>query len=580
MNYYNKNKNALNKNYPSIKTLLNKMEHQFEIEGNIVKNLVTGEEFLYKNFNQIVDVDYNNRSQIIFVGLQGTVNNIGRCEKIIIIEPNMSVFYALLHEFDFSDTFKRDNLIIIFQQLSSVFQAVNEFVDIQLNRVPEIVDNSYYKNNYPDMSKNLIDEIQNGLQYKRINLITNIRHSRKWRNNIIGNISNILDSPKADDFFDDLSGIPAIVVSNGPSLDKNIEDLKQAKDKAIIISAGSSTKALLNHGIEPDIVVSIDGKVENWEIHFEDIVDKIDDTILASELGNQYMINRNWKGPQLFFTMKRNFSGWIEDLKGEYETIRTGGTVAHSSAYLAYKLGCDPIVFVGQDLAFTDDKYHSEKSGYDGKEFDDYDTVEIDGWDGKVKTTKKYKTMIAYFESLFEQFDCKVIDATEGGCNFKGAENKKLKDVIDSFEGEINAKEILDELYKNKKPRFEDYKEDAQDKMAKTLQEINQAIDIAHKIILEVRGLISNLDDNGNWDNTRLSELENKIDQFDNVKYFTERVLIPEIMEYNEATKRMYLSEKNKQEKILRKYNEYRRAFKKELENCRDMILDEYSYVE
>lgn len=53
--------------------------------------------------------------------------------------------------------------------------------------------------------------------------------------------------------------IPTIVVSAGPSLNKNIMDLKKAVGKACIIATDTAMKPLLNAGIIPNLFVIIDG---------------------------------------------------------------------------------------------------------------------------------------------------------------------------------------------------------------------------------------------------------------------------------------------------------------------------------
>jgi len=47
-------------------------------------------------------------------------------------------------------------------------------------------------------------------------------------------------------------------VSTGPSLDKNIDLLKEAKGRALIISAGSALRPLLMRNIKPDFFAIID----------------------------------------------------------------------------------------------------------------------------------------------------------------------------------------------------------------------------------------------------------------------------------------------------------------------------------
>ena len=51
-----------------------------------------------------------------------------------------------------------------------------------------------------------------------------------------------------------------ILVSAGPSLNKNIMELKKAKNKAFIVATDTAVKPLLKAGIEPDLMVMVDGE--------------------------------------------------------------------------------------------------------------------------------------------------------------------------------------------------------------------------------------------------------------------------------------------------------------------------------
>ncbi|HID47783.1 MAG TPA: DUF115 domain-containing protein [Methanothermococcus okinawensis] len=61
-----------------------------------------------------------------------------------------------------------------------------------------------------------------------------------------------------------IEGKTVYVVGAGPSIKRHIKILKTLKDRGVIISADGATKALLEEGILPDIVVSdLDGDMES-----------------------------------------------------------------------------------------------------------------------------------------------------------------------------------------------------------------------------------------------------------------------------------------------------------------------------
>ncbi|WP_373845633.1 6-hydroxymethylpterin diphosphokinase MptE-like protein, partial [Clostridium sp.] len=69
------------------------------------------------------------------------------------------------------------------------------------------------------------------------------------------NMKKLIESPSIECVKDKYKDIPAIIVSAGPSLDKNISELKRAEGKALIIATDAVLTTLKNHGIVPDAVV-------------------------------------------------------------------------------------------------------------------------------------------------------------------------------------------------------------------------------------------------------------------------------------------------------------------------------------
>src|SRR5205085_7846355 len=64
--------------------------------------------------------------------------------------------------------------------------------------------------------------------------------------------------------------------------------------------------------------------------------------------------------------------------------IRQGATVAHLAYYLAEHLGCDPIIFVGQDLGFSDGLCYAPGTSYEDvwrPELSRFCTVEMKQWE-------------------------------------------------------------------------------------------------------------------------------------------------------------------------------------------------------
>ncbi len=508
-------------------------------------------------------------------------------DKIIIIEPYISIFYTALNFIDLSTLLKNKRIVFIINANLEIFDVINRNISLSLAKelafLEQIPSLKLFDKDYDKIYK----EIKEAINYKKISLATDIQQARKWRNNIIINLSYIFKSPKADDFFGMFEGIPAICVSAGPSLDKNIEEIKNAEGKALIMCVGTALKALLKHNINPDIVVSMDGDEANFK-HFKDITE-MPDTYLFAELGNYYQIQRKWNNKQVFFTMKRNFSGWVEKLKGEYTPIKTGGTVAHSMIDLAYKLGADPIVLVGQDLAYAEGRTHASGTTYEGQKAENNKMIEVEGINGDtVSTSKSFLSMLSYFNNYFSKHtDRTYIDATEGGAKINHTQIMSLKEAIGIYTSnldEVNVKEKLEKVYLTEKPDWKRTFLELNNHMEDTLDQLNNTISISKEQLTFLKSVEKRLKYKENiLDRERdkiekeLLSYENKLKNNSYIKYFIERILIIESMKYEEVKGSYYIDKKQGFEEKMKYYRSYRVNYLKELEKCRNIFMQLYT---
>ena len=506
-------------------------------------------------------------------------------DKLIIIEPYMSIFYTALNFIDLTSLFQKKNLIYIVNNNSSLFDVIRAYFSISLEKDLSFLENSPSIKLFEKEYKNIYQQIREGINYKKVKLTTDLVTAQAWRNNTIKNLHYIFKSPKADEFFGEFEKFPAICVSAGPSLDKNINKIKKAEGKAIIMCVGTALKALLKNDIEPDIVVTIDHSENNYK-HFKDI-NNIPDSILFVEFANNFKINNKWGEKQVFFTMKRNFSGWIENLKGNYSVIKTGGTVAHSMVDLAYKFGADPIVLVGQDLAFFEDKTHASGTTYEGQKVNNNNLLKVEGIKKNyVLTDKSFMTMLSYFNNYFaKRPDRTFIDATEGGAKIKHTKIMKLNNVINDYcidKDKMNVKEILKDKFKKYKPDFQ--KKNLETAIEKFLKELDEGIKLTKEQLNKIKNKENEIKHVNNISELSpqkfqkvLKSYENKLKSLDSAKYCTEGILIPESMKYKEVKAKYYLDKIKEFKEKLKYYRNYRVRYLQELEKSRKLLVDLYT---
>src|SRR5690606_28441693 len=120
---------------------------------------------------------------------------------------------------------------------------------------------------------------------------------------------------------------------------------------------GSSFNPLLDFGIEPDLIVSIDGGEANYT-HFAGREIKAP---LAFAPVIHPRILEEYSGPLLPMPMDQGLYNYILECSGNSaEFLPAGPSVANTTLALMAEMGFNPIILVGQDLAFPGDQYHAE----------------------------------------------------------------------------------------------------------------------------------------------------------------------------------------------------------------------------
>ena len=194
-------------------------------------------------------------------------------DYIHIVEPDFELFFASLFCIEWDVIIQRidDSLGCLFIHLGISYE---NFFDSLYKVVQDIgafsISKTFCYQHYPNKELNsLISnffkqfyQFQNGFGFYN-DAVTSIAHTIKHMN------SNLPFWISDNVVADDVAEIPVFVVGNGPSLDSAEELLRQNKDNAIILAAGTALGSLLKMGIKPDFHVLIERPKRNYEILLE-----------------------------------------------------------------------------------------------------------------------------------------------------------------------------------------------------------------------------------------------------------------------------------------------------------------------
>lgn len=207
-------------------------------------------------------------------------------------------------------------------------------------------------------------------------LFTRLEFEERWVFNALSKLPLLSSARPVSALFGLGKGSEAILVSTGPSLRSTIENLKAVKDKYFIACADSAYRVLVRSGINPHLVFSLDsqahttkhfgllprGKPGNFPLL---VCDAVSNPVVARDWRGemaisftaQYIDDRRVVSPGCdYLEEQRIFAGAGELIPGD---LQSGGSVATSIFDLLRLMQFDRIIFLGQDLAYTNREIHT-----------------------------------------------------------------------------------------------------------------------------------------------------------------------------------------------------------------------------
>ncbi|GAB4235456.1 MAG: DUF115 domain-containing protein [Chlamydiales bacterium] len=258
--------------------------------------------------------------------------------------------------------------------------------------------------------------------------------------NYYANLREMPSSYDGQKLFGIFRKIPAIICGAGPSLDRNAQKLKDLEDRALIFAGGSAMNVLNAAGIKPHFGAGIDPNQEQYERYRQQKAEEIP-YFYRNRL--EHRAFSTIQGPRLYIKGAGGYplADWVdEQLHIEGEIIEEGHNIVNFCTEIAVALGCDPIIFVGVDLAYTEMKSYAEgvleKADVSEEELSTVPRFELTPHLHKDIQGKNVYTLWKWLaeSQWIAQFakhhpEVTVVNASEGGIGMKGIENIPLEEV-------------------------------------------------------------------------------------------------------------------------------------------------------
>lgn len=394
--------------------------------------------------------------------------------KIIVFEPNKKIYNYIKK----MQWLKQDkNIEVICCEEEKLNKVIKSNINDFNYKNSEYLFFSNYNKVYHEEFLRFFNILNNYIVTLAIDVNTKKTFNKLWVENLIRSVKYMIDAVPSDLYDNKFKDVPAIIVSAGPSLTKNIDLLKNIHNM-LIISGGRTLGPLMDKDILPHLLVVADSTERNYTL-VKDYINKIEIPLLFSESANLKIVKEH-TGLKLFYSYSELINR-IADRKITH--ISTGGSVAHAMTSYAANLGCNPIIFIGQDFAYTGNKTHSEiaenKDGsynYDiAIRNDDIYVEDVNG--NKVRTSLVLDSQRRAMEQIIKLYpNTTFINASEGGAKIEGTMQAKLYDVIKKYnKNQIKKIELVD--YKV------DMKKNAEIELKILKEQLNNLIEIIKKQI-------------------------------------------------------------------------------------------------
>jgi len=175
---------------------------------------------------------------------------------------------------------------------------------------------------------------------------TAVHQNSNFINSQIYNLANNIDPVAL--LEKKFSQTQAIILGGGPTLDTGIEWVKQHKNNLVIFAAGRISQRLLNEGISPDFIVTVDPNDVSYD-NTKKMALFSDDSILIHTNYAHHSLLAEWAGLHCFTEAQYP---WAEPSQPD-NLVTSGPTVTNTIASICAFLGFDEIYLLGVDFCYS-----------------------------------------------------------------------------------------------------------------------------------------------------------------------------------------------------------------------------------
>ncbi|GAA9512137.1 motility associated factor glycosyltransferase family protein [Helicobacter pylori] len=455
----------------------------------------------------------------------------GNLKRLVVIEPEIEIIFIVLNLLDFSTEILENRLILLHASFCNYNMIASLFdMDKKSRLYARMYDlklfNAYYER-YSNQMIEINQHFTRALEHGAISVGNDAKDALIGIKQHAANLPEVIKSPSLVDFVNALKNRDtAIIVSTGPSLNKQLPLLKEIAPYATLFCIDASFPILAKAGIKPDIVLSLERVDLTAKFYEETPLDFQEGVIFAlTSIVHKRLIQAIQKGVKQFSFRPFGYTN-LFDLH-QYGYVGIGMSAANMAYELVVHSRFKRCVFIGQDLSFSQSgNSHASGAIYGDREIKpkkDKDKIFIEkyGGNGEVETTLVWKLFLEFFEKdIFNTpYKLEVINATEGGARIKGTKEMPFKEVCEKID-KSKPKPPINLIYPTQSEQAKNLKI-AKQKCEEIIKYANEKKTQVEEVFLKVAPFleeVEKLHEKNKLEELDFKELEHLSAEIDNVK--------------------------------------------------------------
>ena len=294
--------------------------------------------------------------------LLDAVERRGSAAKILAVEPVPAVARAMLSRRDCRDWLTSGRLALL---VGPTFPDATEAWKLfgRDAATPPVLVTPLAEREFPTETAEARAAVARIVAGVKANAVARRKFAGRYLLNTLRNLPLLAEEGDASALFNLFERVPAIVVGAGPSLDATLPGIKAAQGRALIIAVDTAVRPLLAAGIQPHIVVAVDPSDINAQ-HLTGL--PVTHIPLVGEGSLDPSVLPEYRGRTFAFRVSDHQPWpWLRSVGLDRGGLQAWGSVLTTAFDLAIKVGCDPLVFAGADLAYTRGLQYCRNTAYE-----------------------------------------------------------------------------------------------------------------------------------------------------------------------------------------------------------------------